>query len=180
MSSDYQPQTEKKIEWCGHLTVSAKDALIQEEGGGYSGKYPIKFCPMCAKPRPEERDELDEIMDKWWPLEFGTHKQLIKKDLRAWKEKDSISKMAQNVLESEGIIDKEMFRKEEKPKLWELLQRTFNGNRHTTDTWNPEWKGTALGAVEAVERVIDKVWYDEFLTMRSPDVLKKKLRSELL
>ena len=134
-------------------------ALIQEPDGVYSGKYPIKFCPLCGAQRPEERDELDEIMDKWWPLEFGTHKQLIKKDLRAWKEKD-------HIVDANKMVGEE----EKQKKLWRII----------ASVQDKDFDIQAEAVIEAVERVIDKyILTSEEIHPKTAEGIRNLLRSEL-
>lgn len=109
--------------------------------------------------RPEDKDELTEILEKYsWGMLTPKGQEEFKRELRAWKEKDHI------------VQSNEMVGKEEKmKKLWEVIH---NAGRSFEDQ--------AKVALEAVERVIDKLILGDQMIMVNKQRLKDYLREELL
>ena len=61
-----KPTESKKQEWCEHLTISDKWAVIQSADEIYEGiKLEIKVCPICGTPRPQKPKTTREILEKY-------------------------------------------------------------------------------------------------------------------
>lgn len=80
--------------WCEHIKKAGRGEGEKEwlcPIGWLTEAY--QYCPVCGAKRPEERDELDEIWDKYANDENYTVEQL-KKDLLAWTDRECLKRSA--------------------------------------------------------------------------------------
>lgn len=170
-------EIENKYWPCNHVyKMQTKNAWVVQPIHGYeSGELIIepKFCPQCGKQRHQEHDELDKIIDKYKSTMWDKDRELIKKDLKAWKEKDQANYLC-------GFNHGKEVAKEEKPKLWKILAK------HDKDWYLHEgiqrlnYSDMAKSAIEAVERIIDELIIGEQMIIVNKNWLKEWLREKLL
>ncbi len=170
-------ETEKKFWPCPDVTLdNVGHWIFTNERGRSIDVKGWDRCPLCQSQRPEDRDELDEIFKKYgFYVGIGSLNEL-KKDLRAWKEKDrrTHDDSVFTQMETRAKISQEKDHEEEKQKLWEILKF----KHHEIGMGNIFYFNIlAETAVDALERVIDEYWRNWTDGGKS---LKAKLRGVLL
>ena len=118
--------------WCEHMDSKKFDAkLIQI----FADEMRCEFCPKCGAKRPDEKDELDEMIERNHITVQITDVEQFKSDLRDWRDRAVENAKAVPLDEKikilSGIIDSKITKtllenkQDEGKKLWEILRLKF-------------------------------------------------------
>lgn len=68
---DLVPAPAVKESWCEHLTLNAEATRIYNKGENCVGRYSLKFCPVCGKPRPTTKTLAQKLREMPYQLNYA-------------------------------------------------------------------------------------------------------------